>query len=190
MMHDQKAQLTNLDKCSVEVLWDAAYRNNIDGAKMLIDAGVNVNSHDDTTPLFAASLAGHTSMARFLLQHGANVHLKSEGDETVLHYAVEYGYEQVAELLIQEGVEVNAVDVKGQTALHYAASKGRKAMMTFLLHHKADGKLKDVAEQSAWDVLKIWQDRGLSNRMSMGNDPKVDILHFPDDVNSCALGTY
>jgi ankyrin repeat protein len=160
MLHRRGAELTNLERCGGETLFCAAFNNNIDGVKLLVQRGVSVNaSHNWAgTPLIAASQAGHYDMVKFLIQRGAKVSLEiAATGQTALHYAAKLGRARVAELLIQSGAEVNLTDGLDRTALHLAAGAGETEMVKLLLSNKADGKLWTKAKKSAWDYLKEWR---------------------------------
>lgn len=53
----------------------------VDAAKALIDAGVNINQFGDRgyTPLHNACMAGHFPVVELLVNHGANLFAQSEG---------------------------------------------------------------------------------------------------------------
>jgi ankyrin repeat protein len=69
----------------------AAREGKIDAARLLLDAGANVNEVDknDFSPLFMAISNNHPDMARFLIEKGANIHAKDWYGRTPLFAAVE-----------------------------------------------------------------------------------------------------
>jgi len=69
----------------------AAREGKIDAARLLLDAGANVNEVDknDISPLFMAISNNHPDMARFLIDKGANINAKDWYGRTPLFAAVE-----------------------------------------------------------------------------------------------------
>src|SRR5262245_28065968 len=56
--------------------------NDLEAARLLIDAGINVNQHGDLgrTPLHNACSFGHKEMVGLLVEHGADLYARDEGD--------------------------------------------------------------------------------------------------------------
>ncbi|KAG9187950.1 hypothetical protein G6011_01873 [Alternaria panax] len=100
---------------------------------------------DDVTslgipPLCIAITNGHASIARILLDAGANVDAAmKDGGETALHLAVKNGRSDLIELLIPYGPNLETKTYESSEApLHYAASKsGSLATVMSLLKHGA-----------------------------------------------------
>ncbi|KAL1795385.1 hypothetical protein ACET3X_007201 [Alternaria dauci] len=113
-------------------------------------------SPDDATslglpPLCIAIANGHASIARILLNAGANVDaaIKDSG-ETALHLAVKDGRSDLIELLIPYGPNLEIkTNESGETPLHYAASKsGALATVTTLLKRGASYEAFNVHGQT------------------------------------------
>lgn len=66
------------------------------------------------------------SVAKLLLDKGANVSAESDTLSTPLHVAAELGNYKMVELLIRYRAIVNVQDDLGQTPLHLAANNGSK----------------------------------------------------------------
>ena len=60
----------------------AARSNDLEAAKLLIEAGINVNQYGDLgrTPLHDACAWGHHEMIRLLVDHGADLYALTEGE--------------------------------------------------------------------------------------------------------------
>jgi ankyrin repeat protein len=65
----------------------------------------------DRMPLHVAASAGHTEIARLLLDSGADVNARDQGDNaTPLHWAAGEGHLETAKLLVERGANLNATD--------------------------------------------------------------------------------
>jgi ankyrin repeat protein len=76
---------------------------------------------------------GNESLARLLLDAGAEVDSKDKTGQTPLFAAVSEGHGALLELLLQRGAEVDSADEDGQTPLSAAAQKGQTIMVKSLL---------------------------------------------------------
>ena len=82
--------------------------------------------------------ASHPSMAKLLLEKGADATAARHDGVTALMLAAEGGHEAVAQLLLQHGADVRAADIDGSTALlMWTALGGHEAMAQLLLQHGA-----------------------------------------------------
>jgi hypothetical protein len=82
----------------------AAFANNVDAARELLDAGADPNviataSFARVTPLGTCAFAGAGDVARVLLDHGADPTIAEDGVFTPLDAAVESGNDEVARVL-------------------------------------------------------------------------------------------
>ena len=82
--------------------------------------------------------ASNASMAKLLLEQGADVAAASNDGSTALMCAARGGHEAVAQLLLQHGADVAAANNDGLTALMCAAGGGHEAVAQLLLQHGAD----------------------------------------------------
>ncbi|KAL4452016.1 hypothetical protein ABPG75_007678 [Micractinium tetrahymenae] len=113
---------------------------------------VNRQNKDGVAALHLAGLHGMPSVARLLLEHGANPSLRREDDGTALHECAaklngqRLSAEQlqrraeVVELLLQHGAEPGQRTGDGGTPLHWAAdnANGQSTMLELLLRRGAD----------------------------------------------------
>jgi len=144
----------------------AAKSGKMEVVQLLVEAGADVNV--EPGPLFVAVAKDHTTVAEYLIAHGAVVNggggwtplqeasysssiemvelLIDKGADvnaglwTALHGAVSEGRRDIVELLIQKGADVNAGP---WTALHSAVNEGRKDIAEVLLANGADLNAKD-----------------------------------------------
>lgn len=122
----------------------AAREGNIDVARLLLDAGSDVNSVDknDITPLFMAISNKHIPMARFLIERGASINAKDWYGRTPLFAAI----------------EMRNVDLDYMTFEHIVNAEDRKVILDFigfLLDKGVDTnvRLKEVPPLRSWMYL-------------------------------------
>ena len=82
--------------------------------------------------------ASNPSMAKLLLEKGADVRAAGYDGFTALMCAARDGHEAVAQLLLQHRADVAAAEDDGSTALVCAAVGGHEAVAQLLLQHGAD----------------------------------------------------
>jgi ankyrin repeat protein len=98
----------------------ATHRQNNEAAKVLIDAGANVNALDDMhdSPFLYAGASGYTQIVRYCLQHGADFTVFNRYNGTALIPACERGHvETVKEILKRKDFPIDHVNRLGWTAL-------------------------------------------------------------------------
>jgi ankyrin repeat protein len=122
----------------------AAREGHVDAARLLIDAGANVNEVDknDIGPLLMTISNNHIDMARFLIEHGANINAVDWYGRTPLFAAV----------------EMRNVDLHYVTFQHMVTEEDRKVIfdfITFLLDHGVDPniRVKEVPPLRRWMYL-------------------------------------
>ncbi|XP_055301191.1 ankyrin repeat domain-containing protein 49 [Sitodiplosis mosellana] len=107
----------------------AAYSNNVEIAKILIQYGADVNARTEFgwTPLHSAVKWSNAEAASFLLQHGADVNALSQGQQTPLHIAatVSNCRETAMTLLMEPNCNASALNNSAETAAEIARRTGR-----------------------------------------------------------------
>ncbi|HVG34498.1 MAG TPA: ankyrin repeat domain-containing protein [Pyrinomonadaceae bacterium] len=101
---------------------------------------VNHYADDGFTALGLASFFCRGTVARLLIEKGADVNAASKNRQQVtpLHSAVSRRQTMIAEALLAEGANPNAKQQAGVTPLHQAAHNGHAEMVKLLLAHGAD----------------------------------------------------
>ena len=130
---------------------DAAMRGDADAVRSLVARGEDVNQAqgDGMTALHWAARNRDASLARFLLEAGADVSAETRiGPYTPLHLAARAGAGEVTELLLGAGADPNAATRSsgGARPLHFAAEAGDARTVEALLDAGADPN----AAETAW----------------------------------------
>lgn len=106
----------------------AAYSNNVEIARILIQYGADVNAKTEYgwTPLHSAVKWSNAEVAAFLLQHGADVNALSDGQQTPLHIAatVSNCRETAMTLLMEPNCNAAALNNSNETAAEIARRTG------------------------------------------------------------------
>eukprot|EP00730_Choanoeca_flexa_P007423 TRINITY_DN1232_c0_g1_i2.p1 TRINITY_DN1232_c0_g1~~TRINITY_DN1232_c0_g1_i2.p1 ORF type:complete len:281 (+),score=41.03 TRINITY_DN1232_c0_g1_i2:183-1025(+) len=106
---------------------------------------------DSSTLLHQACLNGHTALASFLIEKGADVNARDKYQRTPLHRACDTGSGVLAILLLDNGAQVTR-DLNGTTALHLACQRN----------------LMDLAELLVWKGVDLLaRNRALSSPLSL-----------------------
>lgn len=148
---DQRAN----DKRYGLVLQMAAFLNDIDYVKLLIQRGIDVNSVGNYygTALQAASRSGYVAMVRLLLRSGADINIIQGRYHTALRAAIVGAHTQVVELLIEQGANIK---LKGErrrygeeppSSLQLAVENRHTQAVRLLLAAGADAKEDDPDRQ-------------------------------------------
>ena len=144
----------NPDKGGTSLTW-AAWFNDAEAVKILLDRGVKVNAGDaeGRTPLHEAVRWG-PELTQLLLDKGADVNAVTKSGDTPLMLAAGADQPETVRLLLAAGADVNAHDDDGRTALMFAAEHGRLEHAKRLLSEGADVRRKDKKGETALDLVK------------------------------------
>lgn len=153
----------------------AAYGNHVDAARLLIEAGADVNHKDDSVQsayLIATSEVGDDpTLLDLALASGADVDSLDSFNGTGLIRAADRGFPVICQRLIDAGVEIDHVNRLGWTALHEAiilGDGGRDYQRTVQVLVDAGA---DVNLASQRDGI-----RPLRHAVSRGHDAIADTL--------------
>jgi hypothetical protein len=106
-------------------LHSAAYCEDLEMVRVLLNCGANVNAKDDFgfTPLDFASLGRFSdpSVVRLLLDHGANPNVQAQHGITPLYRAAKYGRIEIARLLAEHSASIEVQDKQSRTLRSSAA---------------------------------------------------------------------
>ena len=99
----------------------AAYYNQIDAVKFLIEKGANVHIADEQgdTPLLLAAMVDNKDTINVLVDSGADINIPNRNGSTPLIVAIQAGQIEIARMLIEKGADVDVVDSYGHRASDY-----------------------------------------------------------------------
>ena len=156
LLHHNGADLCVQGQYGKNPLHAAATSRNFEVIRILVeyDPGcVHARTIYKSTPLHWASSIGDNSndgsVARFLLEHGADINAQNRQGLTPLHWASNSGTPEVVRVLLEHGADVEVKDDTGRTALHWTSSSGRLEVVRLLLEHGADVVVKDNSGKTA-----------------------------------------
>lgn len=127
-------------------LTEAVERGDLAVAKVLIDAGANVNAADTyKQSLVLRASSGNRDMVKLLIDAGADVNIANSYKITPLASAAEQGQLEIVKMLLAAGAKVNARNTSGGTALSVAVLRGYKDIVQVLIEAGAN-VVRDKAE--------------------------------------------
>ena len=135
----------------VTLLHLAAQYSSSSIVKVIVEAGADVNCHDDDgdTPLHYAAEHNDISVVKMLVDSGADVKATDKNKHTPLLIAAKHSASaSVIALLIEIGANIGARDDHERTPLHLAAEHN-PSMVATLITHKANVQLVDNIGGSA-----------------------------------------
>ena len=106
-------------------------------------SAVKVQDKDRSMALIRASRDGHETVARLLIDEGAEIDAWDSSRSTALIWASRIGHKSVAQLLIDKGADIEARNDSGSTALILALQRGHEAVAQLLIDKGADIEARD-----------------------------------------------
>jgi hypothetical protein len=96
----------------------AAFLGKTEAAKILIDAGADLNykNIDGSTALHTAAAFGKTEAAKILIDAGADLNCQNNAGATALHTAAFFCHVEIVEALLEKGADKTLKNKAGQTA--------------------------------------------------------------------------
>lgn len=150
--------------------------NNREIINLLLNKGFDINLNGmgcfEGICLHHASFLNNPSMIRFLLSKGATINIVDDNKENSLHKALRNGQtktdngqklEQTILTLLDAGINVNAQNEDGDTPLLLAILYKEFNIIPLLLSYKADPKIKNNAQISAFDVACKFEYKDMIN---------------------------
>ncbi|MFZ5950843.1 MAG: ankyrin repeat domain-containing protein [Candidatus Rifleibacteriota bacterium] len=171
LMQKQNIELKNLlkdfpelvfeyDEDANTLLFEAVRYNNEEAVDLLLELNADLHSIEDiqgATPLLLAANLGYTSIARRLLDYGADPEIKGLFGQTPLIRSVIEGHHDMLALMLEYGVIPDRRDDSGNTALMHAIEDGQIEMVKSLIFAGADTSIKNAADMSLIDIAEKMQ---------------------------------
>lgn len=165
-----KSQKMNLEEkiAGYTPLLYACTRNNFKIAKMLVEAGADVNvTNDLVSPLCRGALAGDAELVGLLLQKGADPNLTTTGGSP-LDYSRNL---TITKMLVEHGANINFKNpTEGFTPLMSAISRGDILSAKYLIAHGADIGSVDSFGRTALSIARERKNKEIENLL-------VDIIN-------------
>ncbi|CAH8655158.1 unnamed protein product [Schistosoma rodhaini] len=123
----------------------AARKDDANAVSLLLNnAEVNVNhqSQPGFTPLHTAAHFGNVTVARVLIERGADVNFQAKNNITPLHVAAKWGRGGMVQLLLNSNALVDCRTRDGLTPLHCAARSGHAELASLLMGAGANPSAK------------------------------------------------
>ena len=101
----------------------AAAMGSVEAAKLLIDAGADLNyqNADGSTALHTAALFGKNEVAKMLMDAGINLDIQNNDGATALHTAAFFGNIELVDALLKKGADKSLKNKSGKTAYETVA---------------------------------------------------------------------
>lgn len=120
----------------MEPAWEhAATRGDVEAARRLLEAGVNINARDryGQTALMLAAHRGHVALVELLVEKGADLNVTAKYRLSALMLAVVAGHVEIARQLVRAGADVSirgsgAPGFDGKTAYDLAVAREMKEL--------------------------------------------------------------
>ena len=116
----------------------------LEAMRVLMDAGADVNAHNDFNATALMWSVNEPAKVQLLVEHGANVNAKSKTGRTPLMLAaMQPGSDEVVDLLLKKGADPLAVDEDGMTFLAAASNGFNPRQVRLALKRGADANQQD-----------------------------------------------
>jgi ankyrin repeat protein len=134
--HGAKADKTGHNTTPLHLATAAGYKGIM---QELLKAGADVNKRDEDDGDAPLHVVSGPSLARLLIDYGADIEARNDYGATPLHAACKDNQRLVAKALLAAGGDVNAAaESDGFTALHVVAANGFTELAKMLIEEGAD----------------------------------------------------
>ncbi len=155
-------------------LWNAAVACRLDVTQVLVNHGASVSIRRGIrgmTPLLAACQGSCPSVARLLIEHGADPHAGTIDGVTPLMAAAWWGSPSVLQELLRHDPDLLATDHAGHDGVYFAALRGHADCLKLLLDA---GATADRATIHGWTALMAAARSGCTSCVTLLLDHNAD----------------
>ncbi|UCG52123.1 MAG: ankyrin repeat domain-containing protein [Candidatus Latescibacterota bacterium] len=149
----------------------AAATGNIEIAKLLLDAGADIDGgdSDNSTALGVAAMRKQGEMVAFLIERGADVNRRDRKADCPLSFAVYGRDEAIIQQLLDAGADLYFRNPNGETLLHISCARGVRSLVEHLLDNGAEIDARSAnlgtplgyaAMQGHPEIVQLLLDRG------------------------------
>ncbi len=149
----------------------AAQTGNIEIAKLLLEAGADIDAgdSDNSTALGVAAMRKHGEMVAFLIERGADINRRDRKADCPLSFAVYGRDEAIIQQLLDAGADLYFRSPNGETLLHISCARNVRGFVEHLLENNAEidapaanggTPLGYAAMQGHTDLVQLLLDRG------------------------------
>jgi ankyrin repeat protein len=119
--------------------------------RLLAHKGIDLESENakGETPFYTSIVRGDSSIAKLLLDKGANPSAHPPNSETALNLVVSKGNTTLTHLLLESGVDVEIPNHSGESPLFKAVSKGDSSITSLLVGKGASADTKNKSGEPA-----------------------------------------
>ncbi|KAJ3026922.1 palmitoyltransferase akr1 [Rhizophlyctis rosea] len=190
LQEDALARAQDLD------IFQAAQRGILERVTGLVESGEATpvdRDKENCTALHWAAINNHLTIARFLIDRGAEVDaFGGELMATPLHWASRSGHVQMVDYLRKKGADPSLKDNQGYNALHLAAHAGHTMMISYLLASGMDIDVGDNMGRTAlmWSAYQGVSEDGMEELLKENASLEIvdqtgyTALHWAVDVFS------
>ncbi|KAJ5882525.1 ankyrin [Penicillium soppii] len=151
---------------------------------------LDIRDVSDNTALLLALHCGHASVAKYLLDRGADTSTKAPEDWTALHYAARKGYFYIARQILKRNKSLlDMRTIENDTALTLATFGGHIAIVDCLLSHGADIHAKDSKDWTSFHLAASEGHLKILQRL-LKRDLEILELRTSEDDTALTLATY
>lgn len=142
-MSESFARLSyNSTLCAGTPLRIAAYNNNVEGVRLMLDSGASIEEKSSGMSLFEyAIFQGCEEVAIYLVEQGVNIHQRYAKNNTALHRACSSNLYGLVQRLVDRGLDVNSENDRQETPIFENLSsypqKIHFDILSFLVEHGA-----------------------------------------------------